>query len=127
MQGWKQHGPTFEARSKATILFHRRFLLVAVHTHIQSTRQKIRRKYGALPHLVRHMATEVDPGVSSCVRRHVCQNWHLCNCTWGAQNFCAGEQDLNFSLHDLPLLAGKAKERQGRAPYQARKMEMSQS
>jgi len=44
-----------------------------VRTH-SVTCQKIRRKFGALPRLVRQVATEEDPGVSSSVRRHVCQN-----------------------------------------------------
>jgi hypothetical protein len=126
MQGWKQHGPTFEARSKATILLHGQFRIVLVYAHTQS----LGKKYGENFVPCRDLSAKWPPRwilVCQAVSEDTCQNWHLCNCTWGAQIFCAGGQDLNFSLHDLPLLAGKAKERQGRAPYQARKMEMSQS
>ena len=42
MQGWKQHGPTFEARSKATILLYRQFRIVLVYAHTQS----LAKKYG---------------------------------------------------------------------------------
>ena len=111
----------------ATILVHRRFLLVAVYTHTQS----LGKKYDENLAPCRALSAKWPPrcilmcqalSEDTCVKTGTCAI-----CAWGARKNRGGRQDLNFFSQDLPLLAGKAKERQGRAQHWAKKIERGQS
>jgi hypothetical protein len=93
MQGWKQHGPTFEARSKATILLHRQFRIVLVYAQTQS----LGKKYGEKFVPCRALSAKWPPRwilVCQAVSEDTCVKTGTCAIAHGARQIFAQENKI---------------------------------